>query len=111
LAIEDNDLAQAIRYIRDHATQPIEIEHVLREVAISRRRLERGFLKVLGRSPLAEIRRQRIVVAKRLLAETDMAIPDVAEAAGFGAATHFTFVFKREAGLSPLKYRTAMRAR
>ncbi len=111
LAVEDEDLALAIRFIRDHAAQPIEVEDVVREVAISRRRLERGFHKVLGRSPLAEIRRQHLAAAKRLLAETDLPIPDVAAAAGFGAPTHFALIFKRETGLSPLKYRTATRAR
>ena len=110
LAIEDDDLAKAIRFIRDHATEPIEVKDVLREVAISRRRLERGFQKVLGRSPLAEIRRQRIESAKRLLAETDLTILEVAVASGFGSPTYFADVFKRETGLSPRKYRSATRA-
>ncbi len=45
LAIEDEDLAGAIRFIRDHAAEPIEVADVLQAVAISRRRLERGFEK------------------------------------------------------------------
>ena len=111
LAIEDDDLAKAIRFIRDHAAEPIEVADVLEAVAISRRRLERGFEKVLGRSPACEIRRRHVERAKRLLTETDMQIPDVAEASGFGSSTYFTFIFHREVGLSPLKYRTATRAR
>jgi LacI family transcriptional regulator len=111
LAVEDDDLAKAIRFIRDHAAEPIGVEDVLQEVAISRRRLERGFEKVLGRSPAAEIRRRHVEQAKRLLTETDMQIPDVAEASGFGSSTYFTYIFHREAGLSPLKYRTTTRAR
>lgn len=111
LAIEDEDLANAIRFIRDRAAEPIEVADVLEAVAISRRRLERGFEKVLGRSPAAEIRRRHVEQAKRLLTETDMQIPDVAEASGFGSATYFTYIFHREVGLSPLKYRTSTRAR
>ena len=110
LAIEDDDLAKAIRFIRDHASEPIEVKDVLREVAISRRRLERGFQKVLGRSPSAEIHRRHVEQAKRLLTETDMQIPDVAAASGFGSPTYFATIFKREMGLSPLKYRSSTRA-
>jgi len=111
LAIEDDDLAQAIRFIRGHAAEPIEVKDVLREVAISRRHLERGFQKVLGRSPSAEIRRQHIESARRLLTETDLPIPHVAAASGFSSPTYFAYIFKRETGLSPLKYRSATRAR
>ena len=111
LAIEEEDLASAIRFIRDHAADVMEVEDVLREVAISRRRLERGFQRVLGRSPAAEIRRRHIERAKQLLTETDMPIPDVAVAAGFGSPTHFAFIFKRVTGQSPLKYRSTTRAR
>ena len=110
LAIEDDDLAKALRFIRDHAAEPIEVRDVLREVAISRRRLERGFQKVLGRSPSAEIHRRHVEQAKRLLTETDMQIPDVAAASGFGSPTYFATIFKREMGLSPLKYRSSTRA-
>jgi LacI family transcriptional regulator len=111
LAIDDEDLTKAIRFIRDHAAEPIEVADVVAAVAISRRRLERGFEKVLGRSPAAEIRRRHVEQAKRLLTETDMQIPDVAEASGFGSATYFTYIFHREVGISPLKYRTTTRAR
>ncbi len=111
LAVEDEDLAAAIQFIRDHANEPIEIADVLREVAVSRRHLERAFEKVLGRSPAVEIRRRHIEQAKRLLTETDMQIPDVAESAGFRSATYFSYIFHREVGLSPLKYRTVTRAR
>lgn len=111
LAIENDDVARAIRFIRDHATEPLEVAEVVQAVAISRRRLERGFQKVLGRSPAAEIRRQHIEQAKRLLTETDMSIPAVAAASGFGSSTYFAYLFKREAGQSPLKYRSTTRAR
>ncbi len=111
LAIDDDDVAEAIRFIRDHASKPMEVEDVLRAVAISRRRLERGFHKILGRSPAAEIRRCHLDRAKQLLTGTDMSIPDVADASGFGCSTYFAYIFKREVGQSPLKYRSTTRAR
>jgi LacI family transcriptional regulator len=111
LAIDDPDLVAAIRFIRDRASEPIQIEDVLRAVPVSRRTLERGFRDTLGRTPAGEIRRVHLERAKRLLAETDMTIPDVAAASGFGSGEYLAVVFKAQTGLSPLRYRTQVRVR
>jgi len=111
LAVDDPDLARAIAFIRDHAAEPIQVKDVLRAVPVSRRRLERRFRDVLRRTPAAEIRRVHLERAKRLLAETDMAVPDVAAASGFGSREYLACVFKSETGLSPNKYRRRARAR
>ena len=42
LAVQDAELASAIRFIRRHAGQPIRVADVLREVPLSRRSLEIG---------------------------------------------------------------------
>ncbi|MCX7014652.1 MAG: substrate-binding domain-containing protein [Candidatus Sumerlaeota bacterium] len=55
LAIEDSAVVQAVRFIREHAAEPIHIEDVLRHVGLRRRTLERRFREALGRSPAAEI--------------------------------------------------------
>lgn len=111
LAIEDADLARAIRYLREHAPEPITVDNVLREVPISRRKLERNFRRVLGRSPAEELRRLRLERAKELLARTDMPIPRVAAASGFGSPEYLAGVLKKDTGLTPLKYRSLARGR
>ncbi len=111
LAVEDPDLARALAYIRSHATDPIQVHDVLREVPVSRRWLERRFREVLGRGPAAEIRRVRLARAKRLLAETDLPVPDVARLAGFGSREYLAAVFKSDLQLSPRQYRNRMQAR
>ncbi len=110
LAVDDPDLAHAVAFIRNHATDPIQVHHVLREVPVSRRWLERRFHEVLGRGPAAEIRRVRLARAKRLLAETDMPVPEVARLAGFGSREYLAAVFKRELNLSPRQYRNRTQA-
>lgn len=111
LAVDDPDLARAVSFIRGHATDPIQVKDVLREVPVSRRWLERRFHEVLGRGPAAEIRRVRLAKAKMLLSETDMAVPDVAEASGFGSREYLACAFKTETGLSPRQYRQRTQAR
>lgn len=109
LAIDHPDLVQAVGFIREHATEHIHVEDVLKAVPISRRSLERAFQEVLGRSPADEIRRVRIERAKHLLATTDMPIPKVARASGFGNGGYLATVFKQVTGMTPLKYRSLAR--
>lgn len=111
LALENPELAQAVAFIREHAGEPIQVEDVLKVVAISRRQLERYFQETLGRSPAEEIRRVRLERAKELLAQTDLPIPKVATACGFGTGEYLATLFKHATGLTPLKYRTQIRGR
>jgi LacI family transcriptional regulator len=108
-AVDDPDVAEALRFIRENAAEPIRVHDVLAHVALSRRTLERRFVKQLGRTPLAEIHRVHLDRAKRLLIDTDLAIPAVAHAAGFGDDTRFNFMFRRDAGMPPTAYRKKFR--
>jgi LacI family transcriptional regulator len=110
LGVEDADLATAVRFIRQHAPEPIQVDDVAREVGIARRSLERKFHDGLGRSPAAEIRRVRLARATQLLAETSMPIPKVAQASGFGSQMYLASVVREATGLTPLKYRNKTRA-
>ncbi len=109
VATGDVHLAAALRFIGDHAGQAIGVGDVLRAVRIARRTLELRFRALLGRSVLGEIRRVRLERARFLLTTTDLAMPAVAQAAGFGNAKQFATVFGAAEGLSPVRYRQRFR--
>lgn len=109
LAMEDADLAAAVRYINTHAERPLAVREILRTVPVSRRALELKFRSVLDRSPLQEIQRVRIERARRLLLETDLAMPEVARRAGFGGAIQLSATFKKVTGQPPSALRKAAR--
>jgi len=111
LSIADRDVAEALRFIRDHAGKPIGVEDVSQSVTISRRQLERRFRETLGRSVFDEIKRCRIDRAKQLLSETELTIPQIAAASGFANASYFTVVFGEATGATPGVYRTQAKAR
>lgn len=104
VAINEEDLAAALRYIREHACDPVDVDTVARETAIGRRRLERGLRRLLGRTPHEEIRRIQLDRAKRLLTRTGLSIPEIAAQAGISRA-HFSKVFHETVGLPPSEYR------
>ena len=111
LATNDRGVIKAISFIRENATQPIQVVDVVRHAGLSRRALERRFLQVLGRTPAYEIRRVHLERARYLLRETELPIPNVAEASGFGSPEYFTYAFKSEMGRTPLDYRKMIRSR
>jgi LacI family transcriptional regulator len=105
LAIQDPALVKALSFIRQNAAQPIQVNDVAKHAGVSRRILELRFMQHLKRSPAAEIRRSHLERAKRLLAETELTIPDVAQAAGFGSPEYLAYAFKQGTGVSPLQFR------
>lgn len=111
LAIDDSDVAAAVRFIREYACSGINVSDVLRHVPLSRRVLESRFRKILGRTPHAEIMRLRIDRVRQLLAETDLSLAVIADRAGFQHVEYLTVAFKKHAGMPPSKYRQSLQKR
>jgi LacI family transcriptional regulator len=111
LAIDDDDVATALRFIRDASHKAIRVGDLLREIPVSRRMLERKFRRVLGRGISQEIRRVHVERARTLLAGTDLAMSAIAVSSGFSNASHLSIVFRQETGLTPTAYRGQFRGR
>ncbi|MBN2578654.1 MAG: DNA-binding transcriptional regulator [Pirellulales bacterium] len=105
VAIEDPDVGQAVRFIRQHACNGIDVHDVTQAVPLSRRGLERRFQKFLGRTPKEEILRVQIDRVKMLLADTILPIRSIAEKSGFFNFRYFAKIFRREVGMTPRAYR------
>jgi LacI family transcriptional regulator len=105
LAIDDRELAKAIRFIRAEASRPIQVKDVLAQVVMSRRVLEKRFREVLGRTPAEEIRRVRVEMARHMIEDTDLALGQIAPRCGFEHAEMLTRAFHRERGETPSAYR------
>jgi LacI family transcriptional regulator len=105
LAVDDPDLAAALRFIGDRACQGITVQDVLGEVALSRRMLESRFQRLLGRSPHDEILRVQLERAKQLLVLRNLTLKAVAHQSGFRNGEYFGTVFKRTFDLTPGQYR------
>lgn len=107
LAIDDPDIAAAVRFIRRNATQGINVADVLREVPLSRRALESRFQKTLGRTPHEEITRLRVEKIKQLLTETELPLSEIARQTGFDHDEYMSVFFRKATGTPPGKFRRA----
>jgi AraC family transcriptional regulator len=98
--------------LREHCTDPWSLADVAAEAGVHPGYLACVFRRHFGCTIGEFIRRQRISLACRALAEGDTPLADVALLAGFADQSHFTRTFKRQLGLTPAAYRktTARRA-
>ena len=111
LAVEDRKVAAALRFIREHAAEPMHVRDILERVPISRRSLELRFRKVVGRSINEEMQHIHFQRARQLLIQTDYSLKRVAELSGFGSQSYLAQMFRRKLGVTPLRYRREHRSR
>jgi LacI family transcriptional regulator len=105
LAIDDADVAAAVRVIREQACTGIDVADVVAQVQLSRRSLERRFRKYLGRSPNEEIVRVQVQRVHDLLTDTDLPLGTIARLAGFEHAPYMSAVFRKHTGQMPRQVR------
>jgi AraC family transcriptional regulator len=100
-------LREAIKFIGDNLEQEqdIALAVVAEKVGMSRYHFSRVFKQSMGLSPISYIAQQRIERAKKLLAETDVPIAEIALRTGFSGQSHFTTSFRRLMGLTPRSFR------
>ncbi len=104
-AINDPNVAAAIRFIRRNARKKIVIEEVVEKTSLSRRVLEKRFRETLGRTILDEIRRVRSNLISQMLIETNMSVLEIALSLGFQGTEHIARYFYQEKGMSLIAYR------
>ncbi len=109
VAIEDEDLAAALRFIRENACKGIAVDDVVARLAMSRSALERRIRQQLDRTVQAEIIRIKLNRVKELLVDTNLPLAAVARKAGFRHPQYMAEVFRRELGQTPGAFRTASR--
>lgn len=109
LAIEDAEMAEIVRFVREHACDGIDINDVVRFSGLSRSTLLRNSRKALGRTLHEEINRVRLRRACELLAETDISIDSITKNCGFRHRQYLGKVFMAEHGETLLEYRKRSR--
>jgi len=104
-AIDDVAVAAAVAYMKQHAKDKVTVDDLAEVAGVQRRVLEKRFAKILGRSPLNELFRIRVEIAKKRLLDTDASIYVTAVESGFRDAESLAKHFKRWEGMTPSAYR------
>ncbi|HEY1147726.1 MAG TPA: AraC family transcriptional regulator [Pseudoduganella sp.] len=101
-------LRRALDFIGHHFRDDIGFQDIAEHVGISPYHFARMFKQATGESPHQFIMRCRIDAAKRMLAESDKAISDIAFEVGYRSQSYFTTRFSMLAGMPPAAYRAQL---
>ena len=110
VAVDDDVVARAVRFIRQNASDAIGVSDVVRAAGVSRRQLERRFQQHLQRTPNDEIQRVRIRRIKELLTGTDLSLSEIAANIGFDHPEYLSTLFKKAVGITPIAFRRQQKA-
>jgi AraC family transcriptional regulator of adaptative response / DNA-3-methyladenine glycosylase II len=83
------------------------LEKLAKDLGLSSRQLRRAVRQEFGVSPIEIAQTQRLLLAKQLLAESDLPIIQVAFASGFESVRRFNALFRSHYGLTPSRMRRA----
>lgn len=108
--LDQKFIENAIRLVEQNVASPdFSVEHLGRELGISRAYLYKKIVALTGKSPLEFIRTIRLQHAAQLLEKSQLTVAEIAYQVGFNNPKYFTKYFKEEFNILPSSYAAARR--
>ncbi len=108
LSLTDSDaIDQIINFITNHYDQKFNLKDLAKKANFSVSQFINNFKRRTGVTPIYYITLTRLEHAKYLLEQTSYSIGTIMEKVGYYDCAHFSQIFKKYYGISPLKYRSA----
>ncbi|MGG4103953.1 response regulator [Paenibacillus lautus] len=102
--LHERIVLQAVQYIKAHFTEPISLQEVADEVAVSRNYFSELFKRITGHNFIDYVIDLRLKRAKELLSTTSLRVYEVADRSGFNDVKYFSKLFKKMVGMTPAEY-------
>jgi len=104
--VESRIVVQAKRAVRERFQDPeFSLEAASRRAGVSKNHLSFEFSRETGETFTEYLSRIRVEEAKRLLATSSLLVYQVGEKVGYPSVEHFSRVFKKLVGVSPVRFR------
>jgi transcriptional regulator GlxA family with amidase domain len=107
----DETVLEAQQWLRDNLSGPISIARLSANLGVSDRTLNRRFRQATGVSPQAYLQNLRVTQARELLRHSNLAVNEIAWRVGLQDVSHFSRLFRQHVGMTPLRYREAVRGK
>jgi len=105
----ENMHAKIVKYIEEHLDREISRNELAQLVNISPEHLSRQFKKEMGLSLSDYIIQEKMNMARYLLRESNLSVSVIASKVGYTSFSHFSQLFKRVIGTTPMEYRKTVR--
>lgn len=101
----NNRMQYVLHYIQEHLLEKIAIDELSRKAYLSRNMFFKWFKEQFGVTPLEYITRERIRLARQLLADKKNSVTSVSQQCGFSDVNYFIRAFKKSEGITPKNWR------
>lgn len=98
-------IARALSFAHQRFREPISVDALAQQAAMSTSAFHRSFKRVTGASPLQYLKQVRLHKARRLLVDDYMTVSDAAFEVGYESPAQFSREFKRYFGAPPSEAR------
>jgi AraC-like DNA-binding protein len=103
--LRDESIGRALHKLHDRPAYPWSLEHLAKEVAMSRSMLAERFAHFVGVPPMQYLAQWRIQLAASHLRTSTSSLAEIAERVGYGSEAALSRAFKRWVGVAPAPYR------
>lgn len=102
-------LDESLRYIQEHPEENIRVKDLSVMDHMSLATYHKYFLETMGIPPAEYMQKKKVEKAKKLLAESDLSVTEIAYRYGFSSSQYFATVFKRFCSVTPTQFRESAR--
>lgn len=107
--IAENSIVYSIEnYLKNNIYSSLTLQDICDEFLISKTYLCRIFKSALGKSPIDYFIELKIKEARKLIREDEFNMSQIADILGYSSVHHFSRMFKRITGFSPMTYKKSI---
>jgi AraC-like DNA-binding protein len=102
---------ETMLYIYQNITRPLTLEDISHHLFVTPEHLSRMIKKYTKKTVHAIMMETKVDEAKKMIAQQELSMIDIAHILGFSSSSHFSTIFKKYAGLSPKSYQLELMKR
>ncbi|MEV0388186.1 AraC family transcriptional regulator [Nonomuraea sp. NPDC050643] len=97
-------ISAALTFAWAHYAEPLTVNDLARQVALSPSAFSALFREVTGRTPYQFLKEYRLDRARELLVDRPMSVAEASRAVGYASVSHFIKEFRNRFGVTPRAY-------
>jgi AraC-like DNA-binding protein len=109
-ALYDQKISATLQLIHAYPGRDWSLENLSQEVGMSRTSFANHFRNKVGLTPMHYLTDWRMLIAQRILEESEEPIAKIAERVGYGSEVSFSRAFKKHVDQTPAGFRRALAA-
>lgn len=109
LATKDPIVRNAVNHLQNHAFEPLSLQELADQAALSQSQFSRRFQASMGVTPIVFLTGIRMQKAQNLLLGSELNLEEIAQQCGYQNGFYLSRVFKKRYGVSPSQFRKTYR--